>query len=1040
MKKYFLLFLLLSGVSVRLFSQDRFAEIATRMYEERSSLLMEPQPPVLPEKYLPVTNDKSAGFKPMNKLDTPEELAVALKAMKGKYAPYLRELAPPLSKKRDRFLLKDFDWRIGTFDEPRELSDAFDGKGEWQKVTIPHYGPPLGRAVTYYRKEFGSDQLPSFSESLYLCFKAVDYKAAVYLNGILIGTHEGFFAPFEFDVTRYVKKDKNVLLVRVENDFTTTGGTDDKGNRVIGDKIYAGTGLGYDDPIIGWHHCPPAMGIYQDCYFEARSSIHVNDLFVRPLTDQKKVEAWIEINNREKYPEKITLSFSVYGLNFEQTVVRDFNYIPQSIHIPGVGDLAKPTDNKIISLPMGFGVNYLKVQIPMENFKTWELDEPWLYQMQVKVLDERGKVLDEFGRDFGMRSFTMDTVSKPKGMMYLNGRSIRLRGANTMGHLQQCVLRGNYDQLIEDILLAKICNMNYLRLTQRPVQPEIYTYCDKLGLMNQTDLPLFGGLRRSQFAQAVKQAEEMERLVRSHPSTTMVTYINERFPNAEGNPQRSFSERSEYEKVFKALDQAILLNNPDRVIKAGDGDYDPPSPGLPDNHCYNGWYNGHGLGLGQMHKGYWMFVKPDWYYACGEFGSEGLDPKSVMYKYYPKSWLPTNVAEEKNWLPNRISQAQTNNFHYMWYPTQHSLQGWIDASQTHQEWVTKFTTEAFRRDNRMVSFAIHLFIDAWPAGWMKTIMDVDRQPKKAYFAYRDALSPMMVSLRSDRDRFYSEEKIKLEAWISNDTQENPANYSVKYQLEQNGKILFANSVKADIKTNLSQFQGYIDFVAPKVSERKKMNLRIQLCNEKGESIHENNLPMEIFPRISNVSKKVCILEGDHPLKSDLLLLGTTFTTDIEQADVIITSDYTLYRSRADKLNAEVEKGKVFLFTELPTGNYDLSGRQLKIERTVMGDYFFVNPITGHPMMKKYEPFDFKCWYDAKLGYITPLLYHTIVAPELTCIVGTGSTTWTHDQGAMSAVSELKYGKGVFRICEVTLSDRLSNNPTTAMFLRDLIVK
>ncbi len=85
-----------------------------------------------------------------------------------------------------------------------------------------------------------------------------------------------------------------------------------------------------------------------------------------------------------------------------------------------------------------------------------------------------------------------------------------------MGFLQQDVFKKDWDQLIEDILLAKICNMNYYRLTQRPVQPEIYEYCDKLGMMTQTDLPLFGGLRPNKWAEAVKQAEEMERLVRSH--------------------------------------------------------------------------------------------------------------------------------------------------------------------------------------------------------------------------------------------------------------------------------------------------------------------------------------------------------------------------------------------------------------------------------------------------------------------------------------------------------------------------------------------
>ena len=133
--------------------------------------------------------------------------------------------------------------------------------------------------------------------------------------------------------------------------------------------------------------------------------------------------------------------------------------------------------------------------------------------------------------------------------------------------------------------------------------------CDRLGMLNQTDLPLFGVVRRNKVAETIRQAEDMERLVRKHPSTIMVTYINERFPNAEGHPQRCLNDADEFYHLFKALDQVVLLSNPDRVIKAGDGDYDPPSPGLPDNHCYNTWYNGHGLGLGKMYKGYWQLVK-----------------------------------------------------------------------------------------------------------------------------------------------------------------------------------------------------------------------------------------------------------------------------------------------------------------------------------------------------------------------------------------------------------------------------------------------
>ena len=64
------------------------------------------------------------------------------------------------------------------------------------------------------------------------------------------------------------------------------------------------------------------------------------------------------------------------------------------------------------------------------------------------------------------------------------------------------------------------------------------------------------------------------------------------------------------ERFFAAADIAVRLNNPDRVIKHVDGDYDPPSSTLPDNHCYPMWYNGHGIDIGKLHKGYWMPVQP----------------------------------------------------------------------------------------------------------------------------------------------------------------------------------------------------------------------------------------------------------------------------------------------------------------------------------------------------------------------------------------------------------------------------------------------
>ncbi len=419
------------------------------------------------------------------------------------------------------------------------------------------------------------------------------------------------------------------------------------GARFCGDKVYAAVGPGWDEPEVGWHCCPPGMGIYQDVSIEARRRIHVHDLFVRPMSADGKAEVWVEIFACDPRPERVAIELSVFGENFPATVFRREIVAPADNPPASAG--AKPP----VAVSVQSGVNLYKIPLSIPQPRLWEPDAPWLYQLQARLLDGKGEVLDAAKRQFGLRTFRMECAAEPKGRMYLNGRGVKLRGANTMGAFQQCVVRKDWRQLIDDILLAKITNMNYIRLTQSPVQTEIYDDCDRLGLMLQTDLPLFGAVHRSQFCEVVRQAEEMERLVRSHPSNIMATYINEPFPNGMGAPHRNLT-RPEMTRMFEAADIAVHMANPDRVVKAVDGDYDPPGPGLPDNHCYCGWYNGHGVDLGALHKGCWMPVKPGWNYGCGEFGAEGLDPVELMRRRYPKSWLPQTAGEEKKWTPDKI--------------------------------------------------------------------------------------------------------------------------------------------------------------------------------------------------------------------------------------------------------------------------------------------------------------------------------------------------------------------------------------------------
>lgn len=927
---------------------DFFADIAAGGIGGRQHLLEEQKPQKIKKKAVRLVKKDFEPIKTKKKIDTREELYAELGRMRAKYKPYLENYAPKYEQTNVQIPITEF---------------TLDGN---EKVTIPHYGGPRGYCKKVYESTFTIDEINK-DKAYYICFKGADYKAVVYVNGTCVGTHEGFFSPFEFVIDENIKVGENHLKIDLYNDYVYQGSNGPVGGRFEGEKLYAATGLGWDDPEVGWHHCPPGMGIYNKVFVDIRNRINITDIFVR------QDEIWVEVTSEDYDLREIELAFSIYGQNFEETVVENYRYIPQTMKTVGMGDSLteaqiKDQLGKGTPMPMKKGVNIYKIPYKIENPKMWDLNTPYLYQVQAEVYFD-GKMYDKKHKQFGVRSFVQDLESNPKGMFYLNGRKIRLRGANTMGFEQQDVLREDFDQLIDDILLAKLCNMNFLRLTQRPCQDEVYEYCDKLGLMTQTDLPLFGCMRRTKFAEGVRQAEEMERIIRCHPCNVIISYINEPFPNAYNSPHRHFL-RHELADFFDSCDTVVHLQNPDRVIKHVDGDYDPPCKSMPDNHCYPMWYNAHGIDIGRLHKGYWLPVKPGWYYGCGEYGTEGLECSEVMKEYYPKEWL----TEPFN--PGNIVNAQTASFYSMFYDKQESMEDWIEASQTFQAYGVKVMTEAFRRDDKMISNAIHLFIDAWPSGWMKTIMDCKRNPKKAYFAYRNALEPVMLSLRTDRYTYFEGEKISIECYICNDTHTS-GNYKVTYELAD-----MTGSHKCFMKECGTTYVSNAEFKIKEVNDRQKFVLKAILTDENGKVVSHTEQQIEVF-------KKVPVVKND----------------------------------------------KVELITNLKPGTYEIAGETVKVKPCGMLPVHFASRKTGHPAVEGFEEKDFSYWYDKSVDMITPIIYNTFEAEGFTPILLSGNTNDDGKWGQTLACAEKEYNGKKYIICNVDLRQE---NPVAQRFINSVM--
>lgn len=810
-------------------NKDFYTQIADRGQEVDTDRPMEKiEATSLPaDKTLRWSGSQKYRFLPLDKISDKKEMTQALKELRSTYEPFLRDLAPEMETVRTEFRIDSMSFRYETEEDRTDFNRLLQGKGDWEIIGMPFYHGPQGPSTAWYRKEIEiSDEMFS-KPSLMVHFNGSDYYTDVFINGHHVGSNEGMLNEFEFNFKAYSKPGKNVLLVKVRNDYSMLGG--EGSPRRWGNKLSASNSPGWDDPFSGWSCCPTGYGIYQDIYIIAKGSPRIADVFCRPLLRERAVELWVETDLEDgDSAGDFKLKYSLFGQNFQTEIVKGKT---ETLEIVGGRVLTK-----------------IKILIPSDKLRLWTPQEPWLYQIQVTLSDESGKeILDTRKQQFGMRQFDLRADSEPKGRMYLNGKEIRLRGANTMGFLQQSVMKHDWDRLTDDLLLAKLTNMNFIRTTQRIMPKEVYDYADRLGMMMQSDLPLFAYINQKQYTEILRQASGIERVLRNHPSVIMLSYLNE--PMAESKPHAI--SRFAYERLFDALDIVVHNENPERAIKYVDGDYQAPSNGYPDNHCYNIWYDKHGIDLKEMRRGAWMPVSEGWMFGCGEFGAEGLDPVDLMERRYPEQWL--QAEEDGTWSPKRMrgiySGEQTYSRHWSWFETEYSIKDWVAASQQHQEWGVSTVARAFRRMPRMNSFAVHLFIDAWPNGWMKAIMDCERSPKPAWFAYRDALTPLSVQVESERTAFFAEEKYSFQIWVCNDTDSCPEG-DLRYQLELNGKVVDTGTAEAEIPSieDAVAFQGFLPVKMPSVKKKTRLTVRASLIGKNGSVLHEDAAQVWVYPK------------------------------------------------------------------------------------------------------------------------------------------------------------------------------------------------
>jgi len=341
--------------------------------------------------------------------------------------------------------LLDYHWKFALCDYPAARNNDFNDTN-WRILNLPHdwsiegkidKNNPTGQAggyfptgIGWYRKTF---YVPSAwrGKKVSIYFGGVYMDSKVFINDKLLGVHPYGFTSFDYDLTPYLKYNKeNIIAVRVDN------------SQQVNCRWYSGS------------------GIYRHVWLIETNPIHIAHWGVEISTPEVSSEQAIVriktcVKNQTSKPQTIILSTH---LTNEHNKIVGENHVPVYL---------QANDEKEIS-------QVITVQKP----QLWSPRTPCLYQATFR-LNQGDKVIDHLQKTFGIRSIT---YSADKGLL-LNGKPIKLDGGCVHDD-NGCLGAAAYDRAEErKIQLLKSAGFNAVRTAHNPPSEAFLNACDKLGLM-----------------------------------------------------------------------------------------------------------------------------------------------------------------------------------------------------------------------------------------------------------------------------------------------------------------------------------------------------------------------------------------------------------------------------------------------------------------------------------------------------------------------------------------------------------------------------
>lgn len=412
-----------------------------------------------------------------------------------------------------------------------------------------HYG------WVVYQRKFTLPRLLEGQRTV-LRFGAVTHGAEVWLNGVKLGSHQGGFLPFEFEVGRYLVSGENLLSVAVDNRVNWS--TLPVGNE--GAVAFFGS----DNPGI------PSIELAKT---RAKPQNRPNFDFFNYAGITRPV--WLYTTPRD-YIRDITL---VPGLEGADGTV-DYK-------VDAVGEGAVHVDILDEHRRIAASADGAQGRCVVANARLWEPGDAYLYTARVT-----------FGEDVYEEAFGIRTVEVRGTHFLINGKPFYFKG---FGKHEDSFFHGRgLDQClnVKDLSLMRWLGANSFRTSHYPYAEEMYALCDREGIVVIDETPAVGiGAGESinpyeRFGIHQHHRDVIRDMIgrdKNHPCVVMWSIANE--PDVEHFPQSALD-------YFKPLYELAHQRDPqDRPVTmvVNQNNYERDMTTRTMDVCcinrYYGWYN-----------------------------------------------------------------------------------------------------------------------------------------------------------------------------------------------------------------------------------------------------------------------------------------------------------------------------------------------------------------------------------------------------------------------------------------------------------------